>query len=238
MQADFALDLGKVKRIVVPNQPNAVRPGVLSTEPAPVPTTRKNLTEVGHALVRQSADALTDNSGFHLPNTVFLEAAMKLSSRITTLRFSLTWMLLTGLAWSAGITVSPKHAAVVVSSQTQQFTCSVANVTWSVDGVAGGNASVGTISASGLYMPPALAGVHVVKATTVAAPQFSGTATVAVTDLAGVFTYHNDKARDGVNSREFALMPATVTAETFGKLFSCPVDRGYLVVGVMGVLQQ
>ena len=71
MQADFALDLGKVKRIVVPNQPNAVRPGVLSTEPAPVPTTRKNLTEVGHALVRQSADALTDNSGFHLPNTVF-----------------------------------------------------------------------------------------------------------------------------------------------------------------------
>jgi hypothetical protein len=47
VQADFALDLGKVKRIVVPNQPNAVRPGVLSTEPAPVPTTRKNLTEVG-----------------------------------------------------------------------------------------------------------------------------------------------------------------------------------------------
>src|SRR3984893_19511655 len=67
----YALDLGKVKRIVVPNQPNAVRPGVLSTEPAPVPTTRKNLTEVGHALVRKSADALTDNSGFHLPNTAF-----------------------------------------------------------------------------------------------------------------------------------------------------------------------
>src|ERR1700686_1651752 len=94
----------------------------------------------------------------------FGEAAMKLSSRITTLRFFLTWMLLTGLAWSVGITVSPKHAAVVVSTQTQQFT-SVANVTWSVDGVAGGNASVGTISASGLYTPPALAGVHVVKET-------------------------------------------------------------------------
>jgi hypothetical protein len=148
---------------------------------------------------------------------------MKLSSRITTLRFSLTWMLLTGLAWSAGITVSPKHAAVVVSTQTQQFT-SVANVTWSVDGVAGGNASVGTISASGLYTPPALAGVHVVKATTIAAPQVSGTATVAVTDLAGVFTYHNDTAGDGVNSREFALTPATVTPATFGKLFSCPVN--------------
>src|SRR6202035_4909034 len=60
--------------------------------------------------------------------------------------------------------------------------------------------------------------------TTVAAPQVSGTATVAVTDLDGVFTYHNDKARDGVNSREFALMPATVTPATFVKLFSCPVD--------------
>jgi len=52
----------------------------------------------------------------------------------------------------------------------------------------------------------------------------SGTATVAVTDLAGVFTYHNDKARTGANSREFALMAATVTTATFGKLFSCAVD--------------
>jgi len=149
---------------------------------------------------------------------------MKFSSRITSLQFSLTWMLLTGLAWSVGITVSPKHAAVVVSTQTQQFTSSDANVTWSVDGVAGGSASVGTISATGLYTPPAVAGVHVVRATTVATPHVSGTASVAVTDLAGVFTYHNDKARTGLNSRELALTPATVTPATFGKLFSCRVD--------------
>ena len=136
----------------------------------------------------------------------------------------MTWMLLTGLAWSVSVILSPKHAAVVVRTQTQQFTSSVANVTWSVDGVPGGNATVGTISDTGLYTPPALAGVHVVKATTVAAPNISGTATVAVTDLAGVFTYHNDKARTGLNSREFALTPATVTTATFGKLFSCPVD--------------
>src|ERR1700736_3635856 len=149
---------------------------------------------------------------------------MKFSSRITSLRFSLTWMLFTGLAWSVSVTVSPKHAAGVVSTQTQQFTCSDANVTWSVDGGAGGNASVGTISANGLYTPPTVAGVHVVKATTVAAPHVSGTATVAVTDLAGAFTYHNEKARDGANSRESALTPATVNTATFGKLFSCPVD--------------
>jgi hypothetical protein len=97
-------------------------------------------------------------------------------------------MLLTGLAWSNTVAVSPKRAAVVVNTQTQQFTCSVANVTWSVDGVAGGNASVGTISTNGLYTPPAVAGIHVVKSTTSAAPHVSGLATVAVTDLAGVFT--------------------------------------------------
>ena len=149
---------------------------------------------------------------------------MKRSSRISTLRFLLTWMLLIGSAWSVSVTVSPKRAAVVVSTQPQQFTSSVANVAWSVDGVAGGNASVGTITTTGLYTAPARAGVHVVKATTVDAPHMSGTATVAVTDLAGVFTFHNDKARTGANSREFALSPATVTTATFGKLFSCPVD--------------
>src|SRR5215469_7945798 len=149
---------------------------------------------------------------------------MKRSSRINIIRFLLTWMLITCLAWGVTVTVSPKRAAVVVSTQTQQFTSSVANVTWSVDGVLGGNASVGTITATGLYTPPPVAGVHVVEATTVDTPHGLGTATVAVTDLAGVFTYHNDKARTGLNSREFALTPATVIAATFGKLFSCAVD--------------
>lgn len=149
---------------------------------------------------------------------------MQRFSRTSIVEFPLIWILLTSLAWGASITVSPKHAAVVVSTQTQQFTCSDASVTWSVDGVAGGSASAGTITATGLYTPPAVAGVHVVKATTLATPHVSATATVAVTDLPGVFTYHNDKARTGVNSREFALTPASVTPATFGKLFSCNVD--------------
>jgi hypothetical protein len=40
--------------------------------------------------------------------------------------------------------------------KTQQFTASLAGggaVTWSVDGVTGGNATVGTISAGGLWHP-------------------------------------------------------------------------------------
>src|SRR5207248_3735163 len=44
------------------------------------------------------------------------------------------------------------------------------------------------------------------------------------TDLTGVFTYHNNLARDGVNAQEYALTTATVNKKTFGKLFSCTVD--------------
>jgi hypothetical protein len=47
---------------------------------------------------------------------------------------------------------------------------------------------------------------------------------VAVTDIHGVFTYHNNAYRDGANTHEFALTPSTVTSATFGKLFSCTVD--------------
>jgi len=119
------------------------------------------------------------------------------------------------------VTVSPKLAAVTVTTQTQQFTSSVIGAAWSVDNVVGGNATVGTISTSGLYTPPTTAGTHTVTATSGAS---SGSATVAVTDLLGVFTYHNDPARDGINPREFALAPSTVNTTTLGKLFSCAVD--------------
>lgn len=131
---------------------------------------------------------------------------------------------------SATVTVSPKLAAVVVTTQTQQFSATVTGnvsdltVTWSIDNVGGGNTTVGTISSSGLYTPPAAAGSHTVTATSVALATASATANVAVTDLPGVFTYHNDLSRDGANTQEYALTSATVTSSTFDKLFSCPVD--------------
>lgn len=137
---------------------------------------------------------------------------------------------LTVAAPSVTVTVSPKLSAVVTTSQTQQFTPSVtgnmgnSNVTWSVDGITGGNATVGTVSAGGLYTPPAVAGTHSVTATSVALPSSSASASVAVTDLPGVFTYHNDGARDGANTQEYALNASTVSTGTFGKLASCPVD--------------
>ena len=87
--------------------------------------------------------------------------------------------------------------------------------------MAGGDATVGTISPTGLYTPPAKAGIHTITAT---AGGLSGSAGIAVTDLTAVLTFHNDVARDGVNAREYALMSSTLTTATFGKLFSCPVD--------------
>src|SRR5215471_6494191 len=128
------------------------------------------------------------------------------------------------------VSVSPKLAAVAVTSQTQQFRAAVTGdnknlgVTWSVDGVSGGNAAVGQITAAGLYTAPASAGSHTVVASSVADSTKSDSASIAVTDLSGVLTYHNNLARDGTNVQEYALTPQTVSPGTFGKLFSCGLD--------------
>ena len=142
----------------------------------------------------------------------------------------------------APITISPRAAALVVTTQTQQFTAWVtagSGVNWFVDGIQNGNTSVGTI-VNGLYTPPSTAGTHTVTATSTANSSVSATATVTatstanssvsatatvtVTDLAGVFTYHNNLSVDGTNLQEYALTPANVNSATFGKLFSCPLD--------------
>ena len=145
---------------------------------------------------------------------------MKGSSRIFWLCSALTAMLFSASAWAA-VTVTPARAAVTATTQTQQFAASVAGVVWSVDGVVGGNATVGTISSTGLYTPPAKGGSHTIRASNGSS---AGSATIFVTDLLAVATYHNDAARDGVNGREYALKSTTLTTTTFGKLFSCAVD--------------
>ena len=122
--------------------------------------------------------------------------------------------------------LSPKRAALT-TFQTQQFQAIQRNdapVSWEVDGVPGGNAIVGTITNSGLYSPPRAGGIHIVAARSSGNDLETAQATVAVTDLTGVFTGRYDRQRTGQNRLEYALTPATVGPSTFGKLFSCPVD--------------
>ncbi|HWJ34353.1 MAG TPA: hypothetical protein VNR70_03760 [Steroidobacteraceae bacterium] len=124
------------------------------------------------------------------------------------------------------LTVSPGVAALTVS-QTQQYTATVpggGTVTWTVDGVAGGNAGVGVVSSTGLYTAGTATGVHTILASSVADASQTGTATAAVTDLTGVYTYHNNLARDGANTQEYALTTSNVNSGHFGKLTSCTVD--------------
>jgi len=89
------------------------------------------------------------------------------------------------------ISVSPTNASLTVNS-TQQFTATVTgvsdtSVTWSVNGVVGGNNTVGTISTSGLYTAPASVpnpAAVTVTATSVAQPARSASATVTIASIA------------------------------------------------------
>src|SRR5262249_31593513 len=60
---------------------------------------------------------------------------------------------------AVSVSIDPASASVMIT-QTQQFTATVSNatdttVTWSVNGVAGGDANVGTITSDGIYTAPA-----------------------------------------------------------------------------------
>jgi hypothetical protein len=131
-----------------------------------------------------------------------------------------------GSGGAPGVALTPHRAAITVS-RSQQFTATVSGggaVTWTVDSVTGGNSTVGTITANGLYTPGSAIGTHAIVVTSAANTALSDSATVAVTNLAGVYTYHNDLARDGTNSQEYALNTSNVNTTSFGKLFSCTVD--------------
>ena len=116
---------------------------------------------------------------------------------------------------------------------TRQFTATVQGtsnqgVSWSVDGVAGGNSNVGTISSSGLYTAPANVGSHTVTATSSALPSYSVNASVSVVNApagtVSVLTYHNDDVRDGANLNETVLNSSNVNSHQFGQVAALQVD--------------
>lgn len=115
------------------------------------------------------------------------------------------------------VTVAPTSASLQVS-QTQQFTATVTGssntaVTWQVNGVAGGNSTVGTISTTGLYTAPATvpnpANVTV-KAVSQADPTKSASANVTVTFVSSSAFYVSPSGNDA-NTGTLALPWRTIT---------------------------
>jgi len=136
--------------------------------------------------------------------------------------------LVAGAAAQVTVSVKPRTAGLTFT-QTQQFTKTVSGTTntsvrWTVDGITGGNGTVGTISTSGLYTPPHALGSHTVRATSLADSSKSTTAKVIMTNYSGLFTWHNNNSRNGLNPQERVLTPSNVKSSTFGKLFSRSVD--------------
>jgi hypothetical protein len=100
------------------------------------------------------------------------------------------------IAVPVSVSVSPASVTLVAGVGTQAFSASVTNasdtrVTWYVNDVAGGNATVGTITTAGLYTAPAQRpdpATVTVKAGAVADPDKSGTASVTIAPPAPINT--------------------------------------------------
>jgi len=92
------------------------------------------------------------------------------------------------VASPVGVSVSPTSASLKVGGGTQAFTATVTDttdtaVTWQVNNVTGGNASLGTISAAGVYTPPATLAASLavtVTAVSIAVKTQTGSAEVTV----------------------------------------------------------
>jgi hypothetical protein len=176
----------------------------------------------------------TTSIAYNAPTSIPNPATVTLTAASITDNTKIGTATITVVQGALAVTVSPKRAAVAMSTlQTVQFTGTVFNdpsnsgVVWSVDNNNGGTAASGTVSATGLYTPGTQPGVHTVTATSVANAAVSASSTVAVTDLAGVYMHHNDLQRTGQNLKEYALTPANVSSPSFTQLFSCPTD-GYV----------
>ena len=146
---------------------------------------------------------------------------------------SVSLTLTIGTGGNFTISISPKRAALTVTQAITMTatTNDLAGVTWTAAGSSCSGSACGTISAGSsltgvgvTYTAPATAGVYAITATSVSDVTVSASITIGVTDLAGVYTWHNNLNRDGSNPQEYALTPALVTTATFGKLFTCAID--------------
>ncbi|HET6474397.1 MAG TPA: S8 family serine peptidase [Pseudomonadales bacterium] len=125
------------------------------------------------------------------------------------------------------VAVCPTTATFQAGSPAQTFNAYLANtantnVTWKVNGVVGGNANVGTVSASGQYTPPANVGKSTnvnLTAVSVADTTVSSTARVTITPIPGQSSGGGGGgggAADGFTLIVIGLLAALTTARRLG----------------------
>ena len=153
----------------------------------------------------------------------------------TTLAFKVTDSSAQTKSASLVLNVSPAILTIsilhqpggMVVTQTAQLlvtTNDLAGVRWTVSPTGGSFSPAQSLTGAQVtFTASSTPGTYVVTATSLTDPTQSASTTIGVTNLTGVYSYHNDTARDGVNSQEYALTTANV-GSTFGKLFSCTVD--------------
>jgi len=139
---------------------------------------------------------------------------------------------------SANLTISVNPAVLTVTitppppglAASQEITVSattndVAGVSWSLSPSGGTFAPATSLNAAGVtFTAPATGGVYTITATSVSDVAVSSSATIGVTAVGGVYSWHNDIYRDGANTQEFVLTTANVNTSSFGKLAACTTD--------------
>lgn len=172
-------------------------PAISSVTPSPVPTGNFTLTVDGAGF---TAGSVVSFDGAALPTTVVSSTRVTASGNAPTARSSVpvrvattdgevsnTFFVNVAAAPAVTVTISPTSATVRLR-KTRQFTASVQNtsnssVIWKVNGVTGGNSTVGTVSSSGLYRAPASVptpSVVTVSATSVADQTRTANASVTI----------------------------------------------------------
>lgn len=125
-------------------------------------------------------------------------------------------------AAGVSVAVSPTAATVLLNNITQfsaTVTGSTASVTWSVNNVNGGNATVGTIDSNGLYTAPAAIPPNTTITVTATVQNTSNTASATVTLISGVAVSVSPSSFT-IGTGETLPFSATVTGVPFNAVTS------------------
>jgi serine protease len=132
--------------------------------------------------------AVTDEAG----RVDAADVVLSPTSAVSAAPASATAKSCSATAPAVQVAVCPGSGSVPAGTGTQTFTATVANatddsVTWEVNGIAGGNSSVGTITSAGVYSAPAVSSSTQVqiKAVLTADQAVSGTTNLSITVPSG-----------------------------------------------------